>query len=102
MTAGGKSIGDTVPAGDVEITIDVQAPPWIDVTRVELVDRGHLVRTFNGPFDASAKKRFSMTFSFPAKKGDFLVAVVRGEKPMKWLTRKKAAPFGFTNPIWVE
>ena len=101
LKVGDKGIGDTISGGDVDVTIEVQAPPWMDVSRVELLNRGHLVRVFEGPFDAEVK-RFTKTFSMKVEKGDFLVATVRGEKSMKWLLRRGATPFGFTNPIFVD
>ena len=101
LTAGDASIGDTIKPGNVDVTIEVRAPKWIDVSKVELLDRGRLIRVFDGPFTGSGS-RFLKTFSVRVEKGDFLTAVVRGERDMEWLARKRAKPFGFTNPIWVE
>src|SRR6185437_8484806 len=40
LAANGKGVGDTIPAGDATISILVDAPPWVDVSKVELVRRG--------------------------------------------------------------
>src|SRR5262249_26045208 len=47
LTAGGKGVGESVPAGEVEIAIRVDAPPWVDVDRVELVRRGRVLGTWS-------------------------------------------------------
>ncbi len=101
LSVGAASIGDTITPGDVDVTITVRAPSWIDVAKVELVNRGRLARVFEGPFKGSGD-RFSKTFKVHVDKGDFLVAVVRGDHEMEWLARRRARPFAFTNPIWVE
>ncbi len=100
--AGGKGVGETIPAGEeVEIGIQVDAPPWVDVDRVELVRRGELVGVWTGPFPkGSAPLRGPR--QAPLHKGDWIVAIARGTKPMSYLYRPGARPFAFTNPIWVE
>lgn len=103
MTGGADTpVGGTLPAGDVELTVEVRAPDWIDVTRVELVKNGRIYDAFDGPFSApgAGATRGKHTFKAKADKGDFFVAIVRGEKAMRWLARR-ASPFAFTNPIWV-
>jgi hypothetical protein len=35
-------------------------------------------------------------------KGDWILVIARGTKPMSYLYRAGARPFAFTNPIWVE
>ena len=32
-----ERVGESVPAGEVELAIEVDAPPWVDVDKVELV-----------------------------------------------------------------
>lgn len=102
MTAGETPVGGTVSAGDVELTVEVRAPDWIDVARVELVKNGRIYDAFDGPFAPAGvgATRGTHTFKVKADKGDFFVAIVRGDKPMRWLARR-AYPFAFTNPIWV-
>ena len=36
------------------------------------------------------------------KSGDWVIAIARGTKPMTYLYRSGATPFGFTNPIFVH
>ena len=43
LEASGKGVGDTVAAGDADVSILVDAPPWVDVDEVELVRRGEVV-----------------------------------------------------------
>jgi hypothetical protein len=133
LTAGGKTVGDTVPAGEVEISVVVEAPPWVDIDRIDLVRRGEVIQTWTGPFGAAPpappppepkadpKKRGAKAkppepppppppeplhverkTTKPLAEGDWIIAVVRGSKPMSFLHRSGARPFAFTNPIWIQ
>jgi hypothetical protein len=102
MEANGKGLGEAVPAGAVTVSIEVEAPPWVDVDRVELIHRGgETLAAWKGPFTKGAK-RFSIRADFPLAKGDWIVAVARGSRPMTELYRAGAKPFAFTNPIWIQ
>lgn len=128
LTAGGKGVGDTIPAGGaVDIEIVVEAPPWVDVSKVELVRRGEVTDTW-GPFEEPEKapeklpkkkgakkpaapkpavppsgpRRVVVKATRPLARGDWIIAIARGSKPMSYLHRSGAKPFAFTNPIWVE
>ncbi|MFT3771250.1 MAG: CehA/McbA family metallohydrolase [Minicystis sp.] len=101
MEANGKGIGETIPAGTATVSIVVEAPPWVDVDKVELVRRGETQATWTGPF-AKGTRRFEIKTEVPLQKGDWIVAIARGSKPMSHLHRPGAKPLAFTNPIWVE
>jgi hypothetical protein len=101
LRVGEASLGQQVEAGEHEVTVRVEAPPWIDVSRIELVRRGVVLRTWTGPI-GPAPRRFEMKTKEQLASGDWLVAVVRGDKPMKPLYRDGAKPFAFTNPIFVR
>lgn len=101
LEAGGKGVGESIGEGSIEVTIRVDAPPWVDVDRVELVRRGDLIRVFTPPFP-KGPHRFERKITETLRKGDWLVAIARGTKPMTFLYRPHARPFGFTNPIFVE
>jgi hypothetical protein len=98
---GGKGVGETVPAGDLPISIQVDAPPWVDVDRVELVRRGEVVAVWTAPFP-KGPHRFEVHTTRPLAAGDWVLAVARGTRPMSYLHRPNARPFAFTNPVWVE
>ena len=100
LSVAGRGIGDTVSAGDQEVRVEVDAPPWIDVSRVELVRRGEVVHAWTGPF-APGVRRLDASLHIALAKGDWLIAVARGERPMAFLPRP-AKPFSFTNPVWIE
>jgi hypothetical protein len=127
LDVGGKGLGETVAAGEVEVSVVVEAPPWVDVDKVELVRRGEVMAVWNGPFgeepekekEAAKKKRGAKAAKEAPKppppahrfeihtrrtfaKGDWVIAVARGSKPMGFLHRSGAKPFAFTNPIWVD
>lgn len=99
LSVNGKGIGATAPAGAAEIVVSVDAPPWVDVDRVEILRRGELL--WSSPV-TPGKRPASFRVSETLKKGDWLIAVARGSKPMTFLYRPDAKPFAFTNPIWIE
>ena len=101
LSVNGKGIGESVPAGDVEIALEVDAPDWVDVDKVELVRRGQVVSTWGAPFQKGAH-RLEARVRKSLARGDWVIAIARGKKPMTHLHRPNALPFAFTNPIWVE
>jgi hypothetical protein len=97
----GHGAGESAQPGEQEVHVTVQAPAWVDVSRVEVVRRGEPLHVWAGPFARGVLRldaRFRMTFD----KGDWVVAVARGERPMDFLARPGAKPFAFTNPVWIE
>jgi hypothetical protein len=101
LEAGGKGVGSKVPAGATEVHVRVDAPPWIDVDRVQLLVRGRIVRDFAVTSSASPTRLDEKT-TLDLEPRDWIIAVARGSKPMAYLHRKESRPFAFTNPIWVE
>lgn len=104
--AGGP--GSRVPldaSGEIDLRVVVRAAPWVDVAKVEIFRRRSVVKTFelkSQPSASRATDRLDEIVRVSAKRGDWLVARVRGEQPMPLLYRSGAKPFAFTNPIWVE
>lgn len=101
LKIGDKTIGDTVPAGEVEIEAIVDAPPWVDVSEVSLVKRGEGLSGWKLD-KKSGKPPWRFKTKTTLKKGDWVIAIARGSKPMTYLYRSGATPFGFTNPIFVN
>jgi len=101
IDVGGHGPGDTVGAGDQRVHVTVDAPPWVDVSKVEIVRRGETLHTWNGPF-AHAVRRLDATVSAALAPGDWVIAIARGDGEMKFLPRAGAKPFGFTNAVWVK
>jgi hypothetical protein len=97
LRAGDADVGDEVAPGDTDVHVRVEAPPWVDVTSVQLVRRGDVVREWR--VHAAGTVRLDASATVPMKSGDWLIAVVRGEAPMTMLHRPGAKPFAFTNPI---
>jgi hypothetical protein len=100
LEAGGRGIGETVAPGIQPIRLEVHAAPWVDVSRVELLRRGHVVRRWT--IKGRAKPRLVQRFELELARGDWLVAIVRGAASLPHLIREKGKPFAFTNPIFVE
>jgi hypothetical protein len=102
LVAGGGEVGDTIAAGEsVAVQVHVEAPPWVDVATVELLRRGEVVQTWQ-PKTSSAAVRLDETIHLALRPGDWVVAIARGAKPMAFLHRPGALPFGFTNPVYVR
>ncbi len=101
LEANGKTLGEHVPEGKITVTVRVSAPAWVDVDRVDLVVRGEVLESWKAPFPKGAR-RFEAKVDKPLRKGDWIIAVARGGRPMTHLHRGGALPFGFTNPIWID
>ncbi|MGD0529296.1 MAG: CehA/McbA family metallohydrolase [Polyangiaceae bacterium] len=101
LDVAGHGVGETAPAGEEEVHVTVDAPPWVDVSRVELVKRGETLKAWTSPFPLGTR-RLDARFTTTLAKGDWVVAIARGDREMKFLARPGAKPFGFTNPVWIE
>lgn len=98
----GAGPGDDTTPGAHTVHVTVDAPPWVDVSRVDLVHRGgEVLHTWSGPF-ASGTRRLDASLPLTLAPGDWIVAVARGEREMRFLPRSGARPFAFTNPVWVK
>lgn len=98
----GAGPGDDTAAGAHSVHVTVDAPPWVDVSRVELVHRGgETLHAWTGPF-AKGTRRLDTRLPLDLAKDDWIVAIARGEREMGFLPRKGARPFAFTNPVWVK
>jgi hypothetical protein len=98
--AGTARPGDTIAAGEIALSILVDAPPWMDVSEVELRRRSGVVRRWK--IAGKPRPRLKVEATIAAQAGDWLVCIARGRQPMTQLYRSGATPFAFTNPIWVK
>jgi len=98
----GQPVGSTVAAGPAKIHVLVDAPPWVAIDRVQLVRRGEAMKEWTGLPAAVGSRVLDAQIEEPLRKGEWVVAIARGSKPMTYLHRGGALPFGFTNPIWVN
>lgn len=100
LSIGGAGPGGSAPPGELTVSIRVDAPPWIDLTEVELLRRAEVVKRWS--VRGHGKPRFDEQLSITAADGDWLLCVARGKRPMAALYRKDAKPLAFTNPIWIR
>ncbi|UQA59044.1 CehA/McbA family metallohydrolase [Polyangium aurulentum] len=98
LEVAGKGVGETVAAGEAEIVVRVDAPPWVDVDRIELWRRGKNLRAW--PV-ANRKGAVEQRTRETLAKGDWIIAIARGTKTMDAYA-PGARPFGFTNPVFVK
>ncbi|HEX4446335.1 MAG TPA: CehA/McbA family metallohydrolase [Polyangiaceae bacterium] len=102
LTAGPAEVGDTIDAGKaIDVRVQVQAPPWVDVDTVQLVRRGQVIATWH-PKTTASVVRLDETAHLALAAGDWVLAIARGTRPMAYLHRPGALPFSFTNPIFVR
>lgn len=105
MRVEGFGPGELVTAkkGQVKVEIKVQAASWIDVRHLEVYANGEQKAQidFRSPPGAVERSTFTLKLGFS---GDaWIVAVVRGEKPMdKVLPLSPIVPFAFTNPVFID
>ena len=70
---------------------------------MQLLRRGELLSEWKAPFKgAKGPHRFEEQVKQTLHKGDWVIAIAKGRKPMPPLFRRNAQPFAFTNPIWVN
>ncbi|MFO0551220.1 MAG: CehA/McbA family metallohydrolase [Polyangiaceae bacterium] len=100
----GATIGDTVSPGTHVAVVTVDAPPWMDISYVELVQRGKVVGRLAAPFPAAATANHRVELRVPVElaDGDWVIAVTGGDKEMEPLLRRGVLPFAFTNPVRVS
>ncbi|MEQ1567689.1 MAG: CehA/McbA family metallohydrolase [Myxococcota bacterium] len=79
MWIDGQPIGsELVSDGEVELLLDVQAPAWVAVDRVELYENGVLIREWDVP-DTTDVMRFSETIALTPTRDAWYVAAVMGD-----------------------
>jgi hypothetical protein len=102
----GKGMGETaaVTSGNVQMAIKVQAPLWMNVTKLSVISNG--TAEISLTLDDSLKDpknpvvRFNKTIEFVPAKDTWYVALVEGDSPTSPITGPR--PFAFTNPIYVD
>ena len=100
-------IGDLVslPGGHVVMTVEVQAPRWVQVDRVEIIANGEVIRTLDTTApDGVLKLKTREEFVVP--RDTWFVVVARGSRGMDPVVPQykgtTITPLGFTNPVWVD
>ncbi len=96
----GVGMGGTVEPGSRQVHAWADAPPWMDVTSLEVWTGTRVVARAEAPF-ASASHRAELQESVALLPGDHVFAVVRGKREMDVLWRRGVVPFAFTNAVHV-
>ena len=106
MTANGQPLGSLVTAvqGQVILHLNVQAPSWVVVDTVQLIENGRIIQTF--PLNAAnGVVRFDQNIYVNPYRDSWYILVAKGSKAMRPLVHDSptpVTPLGFTNPIWVD
>ena len=102
-TLAGVPIGGFVApqaGGRADLKVKVQAPPWIGVARVELIERGEVVHTWDEVKGRDEVVRLEATHAVSIAKPTWFIVRVIGEGDMEPVV-SGTTPYAFTNPIWV-
>ena len=95
--------GDTVLGRRVTLDIQARAPSWVDVASAELWVNGVLIETAPRRAFSLGQRRLSWRTELDLGDDAWIVAVVRGEKPMNSVfVGRRVLPFAFTNPVFVD
>jgi len=93
-------VGDAIAAGIREARVAVSAPRWMDISYIELIQKGKVVARLDGPFEPSAVTA-ELRATLDLRAGDWVIATAGGSKEMDPLFRRGVVPYAFTNPIVV-
>jgi hypothetical protein len=116
FSVNGARMGDLVPSpdGNVDVTIDIAAAPWVPLEEVRLLVNGEVVRRFTGLADA-AQGRFTQQLELRVD-ADAFVTVEAGAaleaEADEWAARNPGpyaddlapgfVPMLFSNPVYVD
>ncbi len=104
---GAADIGDLVaaPAGLVTVTIEVDAPAWMKLSRATLLVNGQPFKTWT-TFSLNDGVRLHSTEEVKVASDAYLIVRVDGDTPMAPVVgdagRFPVYPFAITNPIFVD
>ena len=107
VRAHGATLGDLVLAkdGKAELEIEVQAAPWVTVSKVTIFVDGRPTDTLKVP-PSQAVVRLKTTVPIAFKRDAYVVVRVDGDQPLAPivgdLTRFDVRPFALTNPIFFD
>ncbi len=97
----GRGPGERVASGSRKATVEVDAPPWMKVTYIELLQKGQVVARAEGPFPAGPHAA-ELSTQVELRPGDWILAVAGGDKEIDALFRRGVVPYAFTNPVFVS
>ncbi|MBI3073181.1 MAG: CehA/McbA family metallohydrolase [Deltaproteobacteria bacterium] len=106
LSVAGAGPGDVIElkkgaqAVEAQISLQVEAPPWIDVSEVEIVANGRTI--FYRKVSGSSVVRLKESFTHRPARDTWYVAIARGAKGIPVLPRSRLKPLAFTNPVRVS
>ena len=97
VTLGGAGLGETFTGSVGELTVQVAAAPWIDVSRLDLTVNGKLVQSMTIKIGQPLGLR--MVF----EKDSFVVVEVHGDVGADYqAVYPGLRPYAFSNPIYID
>ncbi len=106
VTINGYALGDTAPAhrGKIALAIKIQAPTWMDVSRLTVIVDGKAALRQDLPATGDVV-RLDKVVTVPVLHDGFVIVRVDGTRPMSpWVgdDHFKVYPMAVTNPIWID
>jgi hypothetical protein len=107
FSAEGADIGDLVviPKGSTQLSITVEAPQWISVSKVTLFINGEVSQSW-AVTNTGKTVRFQQSVPLTLTKDSYAVVQVEGDKTLSPVygsaTTYKVFPFAITNPIFFD
>jgi len=97
-----QGIGSTVVPSDpnVNVTVDVQAPTWMDIDRVELYQNGELIHVFH--IDNDSVDRLYDSIQVPMDKDSWFVAIAMGQGDMAPVFTPVQVPYIPLNEVVID
>ncbi len=108
VSVDGKSLGETVDLSKKSkgtLAVKVQAPTWVDLTRLQVILGGKVIKTVTLDSSTADPKnpvvRFNGTVELLPAKDSWVVVVVTGKKKLSPVVHDRQ-PFAVTNPIFLD
>ncbi len=110
---GRYSSGDLVPASDgkVDIRVDIQSAPWVDVDELRLILNGERKYIFPVPNQTTSGVTFEKEISLTLNRDTYICVEVLGKKTLFPVLQEPSSsgflkngtlPYALTNPVFVD
>lgn len=109
VSVGGRGMGQlaAAPRGRVRLDLEVQAAPWVDVRRIEIVVNGERRGKPIAVEPGTGAVRYKGTVDLRIAQDSWLVVIARGENSLEPVVARREPrppplPLALTNPIYLD
>jgi hypothetical protein len=102
-SVGGKGPGETVTGtgSTAMVDVEVQAAPWIDAKKLEIVVDGAVAQTIDLPQTTDVVRYHAQVPVTVASGGSYVIVAAYGDQTLEPVHPGRI-PFGVTNPIFLK